>query len=139
MTKPTRIQLDTAYTRVGRADDAVVLLNIGLRDAADTRDISVQEALQALRKRDVGIFDAVTVQSDTERTLVIRGVTHASMYDVHAVASDLEQDCIAVWNVGEQSGELVGPNWASWYRFDPSRFFVLDGERLDSALEAEGQ
>ena len=139
MTKPTRIQLDTAYTRVGTASDAVVLLNIGLRDAADTRDISVHEALRALRKRDVGIFDAVTVQSDTERTLVIRGVTHASMYDVHAVAADLEQDCIAVWNIGEQSGELIGPNWSSWGRFDPSRFFVLDGERLDSALEAEGQ
>ena len=138
MTKPTRIQLDTAFTRVGRADDAVVLLNIGLRDAADTRDISVHEALRALSGRDVGIFDAVVVQSDTERTLVIRGVTHASMYDIHAVSDDLEQDCIAVWNVDEQSGELVGPNWASWYRFDPSRFFVLDGERLDSALEAEG-
>jgi len=139
MPKPTRIQLDTAYTRVGRANDAVVLLNIGLRDAADTRDISVQEALAALRKRDVGIFDAVTVQSDTERTLVIRGVTHASMYDIFRVAHDLEQDCIAVWNVTDQCGELHGPNSKAWGRFDPSRFFVLDGERLDSALEAEGQ
>lgn len=139
MTKPTIIQIDNAYTRVGTASDEVVMLNIGLRDAADTRDISVQEALAALRKRDVGIFDAVVVQSDTERTLVIRGVTHASLYDIHAVAADLDQDCIAVWSVGEQSGELIGPSTEAWGRFDPSRFFVLDGERLDSALEAEGQ
>ena len=139
MTKPTKLQLDTAYTRVGAASDEVVLLNIGLRDAADTRDISVQEALAALRKRDVGIFDAVVLHSDTERTLVIRGVTHASLYDIHAVAHDLDQDCIAVWSVGEQSGELIGPNAKVWGRFDPARFFVLDGSRLDSALEAEGQ
>lgn len=139
MSKPTKIVLDTAFTRKGRDNDICVILNVGLRNAADTRDISVSEAIYRLRRGDVGFLEAVVLQSDTERTLVIRGVTDSSLFGVRDCAVDLEQDCIAVWNITDQCGELIGPNAEAWGRFDPSRFFCLDGERLDSALEAESE
>lgn len=134
----TKLHLDTAFTRPGRENDICVILNVGLRNAADTRDISVNEAIYRLRKADVGFLEAVVLQSDTERTLVVRGVTDCSLFGVRDAAVDLEQDCIAVWNIDDQCGTLEGPNADAWGRFDASRFFCLDGERLVGHLEAEG-
>lgn len=116
-----------------KIDNTVCMLNIGLNvedeqgNVIDVLKPSVVFNLLAA----YGIQNLHTVQhdSDSEPTLVIRCVA-PSTDAIYALAMVLGQDCIAVWNVEQQAGELIGPRADKWGRFDPARFLLLDGSRL---------
>jgi hypothetical protein len=90
------------------------------------------QATQAARNHGFDIVRAKVVQSDTELTLVIlaedNGIGQDNRVDMLAVA--LKQDCIAIWSVDQQYGQLIGPKAAAWGEFNPEFFFMLDGTRL---------
>lgn len=114
-----------------------LVLNIGL-DPKATPEIAAHVAREILRAN--GFFtvgNSRIVQSDTEPTLVV-GVTPQPgllvRSAIHQTAADLEQECIAAWDVVAKCGALTGPQAAKWGTFDAQRFFMLDGRRLSEHL-----
>lgn len=116
-----------------KIDHTVCMLNIGLNvsdaDGNLVRTLTAHEALCRLRECGVKVNNRAQHNSATERTLVAHGVVPSAMA-VDSVARALGQDCIAVWNVEQQAGELIGPRADKWGQFDPARFLLLDGSRL---------
>lgn len=105
------------------------ILNIGLlTGGAEIADTCVFRAMRA-----AGILweRYEHHQSDTEPTLAVECYANDDQIDL--VATWLEQDCIAVWDLMHREGRLVGPRRADWGVFDPSRFLLLNGSRLGEA------
>lgn len=112
-------------------NNTVCMLNIGLarNEYAGPKLHTTSDVLGVLKA--YGILNNQTVcwTSSTEPTLVIHGVAPSDAA-IYAVASLLNQDCIAVWNVEEQTGSLIGPRPEKWGKFDPAQFITLTGETL---------
>jgi hypothetical protein len=114
-------------------------LNIGLNIASSVntswqRDSRADFALKYLTK--LGDFEARRAQSATEDTLVVvmipegdatGGFSKAAFRNaIERLAYELDQDCIAVFNVDDNAGELVGSDparVANWGEFNPE-FFI---------------
>jgi hypothetical protein len=109
------------------------ILNIGL-DVNATRLLAAHVVKQLVVAADFVINADRLVESDTEPTLVL-DVTSLSgpsltLAQLRALATDLEQDCIAVYRPKTGNGALVGPRADKWGPFNPQYFFNLDGTRL---------
>lgn len=117
------------------------ILNVGLdwTDADGTkRERPVWEALHVTEKHVVRVIQTAVHRSETENTLVVRCVIEADLWRIFELADELAQDCIAVWSIDDQAGELVGEKAREWGPFDPAKFLTLDGRPLSEALEGEG-
>lgn len=119
-------------------DNTVVcMLNVGL-DAVYEYGKKItfrpDHAIALLQDAGFRILQDEVHTSDTEDTLVVRGVADRDLYQVQLVGRQLRQDCIAVWNIEDQEGLLVGPKAAAWGPFDPTKFIVLGGDRLSDGL-----
>lgn len=114
-----------------------LLLNIGLHVNA-TQTVAAHVAFEILKANGFLITRHRTVQSDTEPTLVADVLFAGMMADLssmlHQTSVDLQQDCIAAYNVAKNRGVLVGPRAAEWGPFNPEFFFLLDGTRLQAPV-----
>ena len=108
-----------------------IKLNIGLNDS-DGLPLNVHTACLAVETYGFSILASRVFESPTggESVLVVsaqyRGFKiYASLF---ALAINLRQDCIAIWNSG--SGDLIGPNSEKWGEFNPTFFLTLSGKAL---------
>ena len=113
----------------------IIELNIGL-DEAGSANLQGQRnarAAFALSLAEIAgyVLASRRAQSATEDTLIVRmaiGKIDKLFADrMHALAVDLYQDCIAVYDATNYSGELVGPNAAAWGEFNPEFFIPYAG------------
>lgn len=116
------------------------IVNIGL-DIAATSTISADVARQIVVANDFLIGDWKVLQSDTEPTLVAEVTSLCQsplmvLANLHSIATDLKQDCIAVYRKETKGGALIGPNAKAWGSFSPAYFFNLDGSRLGQTASA---
>ena len=114
------------------------ILNIGL-DVKGTRTLQTSLVKQLITVRDLLRLDEGKVyESDTEATLVIKvrstyGAIPYVLSKIHALAADLEQDCIAVYSPNLDKGWLAGPRADAWGKFNPEFFILPNGSRLAAA------
>lgn len=118
-----------------------LILNIGL-DVNGTRAIAAHVALEVIKANGFLVLRHAVHESDTEATLVavvqpdpltILREAGGLHFACHCIASDLQQDCIAVhrpMHGDGLQGALAGPRAAKWGRFDPTCFLQINGERL---------
>ena len=122
----------------------LIELNIGLNIESSVntswqRDSRADFALKYLAGNAItqNILASKRVMSGTEETLVVQlqvsSGTSARLLDaVSRLAYELDQDCIAMYNVTEYRGELVGPDQArvaKWGEFNPEFFIRADTQR----------
>ena len=114
------------------------LINIGLDVKASTT-LSADVAKQIVRAYNFLIERETLLQSDTEPTLVLEVIAligpTLALQGFHGIATDLKQDCIAVYRPKDGKGALIGPNAKAWGEFNPAYFFLLDGTRLGGELK----
>ena len=117
----------------------VFLINVGRERNAylGPKLNSVETVLSVLELQGIKVLEHVSLESDSEPTVVARVVAPGQY--IYEAASRLNQDCIAAWSVDNQYGVLVGPGANKWGEFDPHQFFCLDGARLDEHLGVEGE
>lgn len=110
-----------------------LILNIGLNVKASSQ-IAAHVALEIVKANGLLVHKHKVVQSDTEPTLVVEVTagpfSTGSSGTISTIANDLQQDCIAVYRADIGKGSLVGPRAASWGKFNPEFFFLLNGKRL---------
>lgn len=111
----------------------VCMLNVGLNVREDFTFVG-DHAVAILQDLGFRILQDEVHTSDTEKTLVVRGVADRNLYQVARLCHRLRQDCIAVWSIEDQEGLLVGPKAEAWGPFDPAKFIVLGGGRLSDVL-----
>lgn len=115
------------------------IINIGLLASnnhyadgafAQGSELPMDVVLNAVNKHLGGVAKQyVTVsQSSTEKTLVIGFTTMLPLTHyrdaIHALAVELQQDCIAAFDAGHGKGELIGEFSADWVAFNPEYFLV---------------
>jgi hypothetical protein len=106
-----------------------IILNIGLH--TPQAELTLPAVFKAMRAAGILWERHEHRESDTEPTLVVE--VYASDHQIDLIATWLEQDCIAVWDMLHWEGRLVGPGRAKWGEFDPSQFILLNGSRLSEA------
>jgi hypothetical protein len=113
-----------------------LILNIGLNVRGGGRNTMTQ-TLQALERTGFAVNRLALVHSDTEPTLVAEvdsdsnwGVSDHQATALYGVAVCLGQEAIAAFEPNRGHGVLVGPDAASWGKFDATQFFTVDGRRL---------
>jgi hypothetical protein len=110
------------------------IVNIGLKHANGVHDLAFVRFVAF--QNFVELLDPRIVQSDTEPTVVAvarstYGASAGDMAaDLHDLAEDLAQDCIAAWHVERREGLLLGPRPEAWGAFNPAFFIMPDGTRL---------
>ena len=117
----------------------MIILNIGLLASenhyadgafAQGSELPMDVVLNALNKHLGGVSKRyLTVsQSATEKTLVVGFSTLQPLENyhnaIHALAVELQQDCIAAFDAGNGKGELIGEFSADWVAFNPEYFLV---------------
>lgn len=107
------------------------VLNIGLNTSTNYTDtieqLSIEQVLQAIKDCFLKLESYKIAQSYTEQTIVatVTPLLGDCVYtEVELLADRLMQDCIAVYNVADQSGELVGEYADAWGSFD-SKYFLI--------------
>jgi hypothetical protein len=94
--------------------------------------------VQTVRAAGFRIQKAFIAQSDTEPTAVLSVDDHDDPgldNRIDMLSTALGQDCIAVWNLYESFGQLIGPRADKWGEFNPKFFIMPDGTRLSTYLE----
>ena len=109
----------------------IIHLNIGLNDS-DGLALNVHTACLAVESYGFSILTSRVFESPTggESVLVLSAQYRGSeLYaSLYALAINLRQDCIAIWNSG--SGDLIGPAAEKWGEFNPAFFLTLSGKSL---------
>ncbi len=114
----------------------IIELNIGLNIEGSLnnqrqRDSRADHALGRIRCY-TKILGTRRAQSTTEDTLVLsverEGSESAFYNEVYTLASDLSQDCIAVYQVDADNGALIGPRAGAWGEFNPEFFIRFASE-----------
>jgi hypothetical protein len=109
-----------------------IILNIGLAQAAPGSTLPVFVVARALRAAGFTQTTGRIVQSDTEATYVTQGYG-LSDHAIHLLAIDLEQECIAVYDLTHREGRMVGPLKEAWGEFNPAAFFLPNSSRMSEA------
>lgn len=109
------------------------VLNIGLKTSphmtkgGEMEDLKVRDVLAVLPVFNLDFDMAKIAQSETEKTLILKGVSNAEYIDfeksVKGLSDTLKQDCIAVYFPLSDSGVLIGSNSDDWGIFD-KRYFI---------------
>lgn len=125
----------------------IIELNIGLDIAGTANTASMHDSREvfalAFLKRNAYTQNILAVrraQSGTEQTLVVKlqvssGADNRVREVLELLAHDLDQDCIALYNVTAYSGELIGPSAAARGDFNPE-FFIRADESAKPAFVA---
>jgi hypothetical protein len=109
------------------------VLNIGLKTSphmtkdGKMEDLKVRDILAVLPVFNLDFDMAKIAQSETEKTLILKGVSNAEYIDfeksVKGLSDTLKQDCIAAYFPLSDSGVLIGSNSDDWGMFD-KRYFI---------------
>lgn len=99
------------------------LINIGLNtNTGGEIDLAmINAALDDYAIEDYGH----RIEPSVEEATYIAHVANWSDDKAFAIAQQLEQDCIAQYDLSECKGKLVGPKAAAWREFEPRLFKVL--------------
>lgn len=102
------------------------LLNIGMRRGRYGEDLHSSQVEHAMHSVDIDLMKAEVVapDADSEATMVCF-VERANPEKIYQLAEMLGQDCIAVYNLNNCVGRLIGPDAASWGEFNRDYFKVL--------------
>lgn len=113
------------------------ILNIGHAIGNSGARHTLTQIIQAVERLEIQVSQVNVHESDTETTTVLR-TRHVDSRTVHALATILGQDCIAVWHplLEGQPGELIGPKADEWGPFNPDFFILPEGHRLGALLAA---
>lgn len=108
------------------------VLNIGLKTSphftrgGKMEDLKVGNVLSILPIFNLDFDMAKIAQSETEKTLILKGVSNAEYIDfeksIKNLSDTLKQDCIAVYFPLSDSGVLIGSNSDDWGMFDKQYF-----------------
>lgn len=109
------------------------VLNIGLKTSphmtkgGKMEDLKVREVLAVLPVFNLDFDVAKIDQSETEKTLILKGVSNDEYIDfekaIKNLSDALKQDCIAVYFPKSDSGALIGSRSDDWGIFD-KRYFI---------------
>lgn len=101
-------------------------INIGLARNDGRADNTIKDVIDELGHALHYVTALRTVQSATEKTLVIQ-FDFLSLNETfaHKLCGYLAQDCIAVRHDNTGRGELVGPKAEAWGKFNPDLFFEI--------------
>lgn len=108
------------------------VLNIGLKTSphmtkdGKMEDLKLRDILAVLPVFNLDFDSAKIAQSETEKTLILKGVSNAEYIDfekaIKGLSDTLKQDCIAVYFPQSDSGVLIGSNSDDWGMFDKQYF-----------------
>lgn len=99
------------------------ILNVGLN--GEHRDITPEDVLSALRELTIEpAAYRFTLGKTNEPTLIVHALDINEM-QVYDISESLGQDCIAVYDLHECSGKLIGPKADQWGSFNADYFSVL--------------
>lgn len=121
-----------------------LIVNIGLNTARGGR-ITAAEAVAYLRDNGFDVTNHTIHVSDTEPTLVAEVkwphqfspmMARAMIGAIYEVATNCEQEAIAVYRPMTDGGSLIGPGATKWGAFDKSRFIDCSGNTLAPAVAA---
>lgn len=109
------------------------VLNIGLKTSphmtkgGKMEDLKVRDVLAVLPVFNLDFDMAKIAQSETEKTLILKGVSNAEYIDfekaIKNLSDALKQDCIAAYFPKSDSGALIGSRSDDWGIFD-KRYFI---------------
>lgn len=109
------------------------VLNIDLKTSpkmtanAVMEDLKVGDILSILPVFSLDFDIAKIVQSETEKTLILAGVSDMDYLDfekaIHSLSDALKQDCIAAYFPKSDFGALIGSHSDDWGMFD-KRYFI---------------
>ena len=113
------------------------ILNIGLETSlnfdAEAYTLTPEQVLQALKDKFLEVHYYTLADSASEETLIVTvsdklGIgflEHAGIEnEILELSRELMQDCIAVYDITEGRGQLVGDYAAEWGEFDPQYFLI---------------
>ena len=113
------------------------ILNIGLETSlnfdTEVHTLTSEQVLQALKDKFLEVHYHTLTDSVSEETLIITvsdklGIgflKHAGIEtEILELSHELMQDCIALYDLTENQGLLVGDYAAEWGEFDPQYFLV---------------
>lgn len=90
-------------------------------------DLKVGNVLSILPVFNLDFDSAKIAESETEKTLILTGVSNAEYIDFEKAVKDLsdalKQDCIAAYFPKSDSGALIGSRSDDWGIFDKRYFF----------------
>lgn len=108
------------------------VLNIGLKTSpymtkgGKMEDLKVRDVLAVLPVFNLDFDMAKITQSETEKTLILKGVSNAEYIDfeksIKNLSDALKQDCIAAYFPKSDSGSLIGSRSDDWGIFDKKYF-----------------
>ena len=108
------------------------ILNIGMKTSphmtagGKMEDLHAGHILSALSIFNLDFDTAKIAKSETEKTLILTGVSDADYVDfeksIHGLSDALRQDCIAVYFPQSDSGVLLGSRSDDWGVFDKQYF-----------------
>lgn len=113
-----------------------LILNIGLIRSTVTANgeaIDVDHALAVTNGYGIAIESWTVADSDSEPTLIATATGEsweAVQQQVDQIATELAQDCIAVYDQTSGRGELIGRLAQLWGPFNPAYFLLPNGDRL---------
>lgn len=89
-------------------------------------DLKVRDVLAVLPVFNLDFNMAKIAQSETEKTLILKGVSDAEYIDFEKAIKNLSdalmQDCIAAYFPKSDSGALIGSRSDDWRYFDKKYF-----------------
>ena len=113
------------------------ILNIGLETSLKFDDgahtLTPEQVLQVLEDKFLKVHYHTLADSFSEETLIatvsdklgIGFLEHAGIEnEILELSRELMQDCIAVYDITEGRGQLVGDYAAEWGEFDPQYFLI---------------
>jgi hypothetical protein len=114
-----------------------ITLNIGLAVGTSGAENTVTQTVQALERAGFVLQALRVAQSSTERTVIAQvsspsawGIDSFQATAIYALAVQLGQQAIGVFESCRGHGELIGPDAASWGSFDPTQFLTIEGRPL---------
>lgn len=110
------------------------ILNIGLAREGQP-DLTFTEVYKAVGAANISHLSFSLHESDSETTLVVNALIPSDVA-VAELSANLDQDCIAIWDLMHSEGRLAGPQAAKWGDFNPALFILPNGSRLSEARHA---
>jgi len=95
-------------------------INIGLDNPVTGKQNTIDQTLAVALRYISGVADLTVSRDRGETTLVINYLEPVGSFVV--LCAELDQDCVAVYDITTERGELIGPKAEAWGGFDHGKF-----------------